>query len=145
MTWADEALCRGVPGWFHPTANHDNQQAMCAECPVTRQCAISALGHGVATLADGVWAGVVIGHGGGYSTKAQRERLERIAGGKVPQQRRQVATINGTHGAQTRQKRERELRPCPSPAAYGRHYRNGEQPCDACKALHYANSTARRR
>jgi len=145
MTWADEALCRGVPGWFHPTANHANQQAMCAECPVTRQCAISALGHGVATLADGVWAGVVICHGNRHSSEAQREQLERIAGGKVPQQRRQVATINGTHGAQTRQKRERELRPCPSPAAYGRHYRNGEQPCDACKALHYANSTARRR
>lgn len=28
----------------------------------------------------------------------------------------------------------RELEPCPSPAAYARHVRAGETPCDGCKA-----------
>ena len=33
-------------------------------------------------------------------------------------------------------KRERILAPCGTPAAYNRHHKNGEKPCQACKNAH---------
>jgi WhiB family redox-sensing transcriptional regulator len=59
VSWADHAACRGQPvSLFFPlpgdTSTRDEAFAVCARCPVTRQCAEFADETGAA---DGVWAG----------------------------------------------------------------------------------------
>lgn len=34
----------------------------------------------------------------------------------------------------------RELQPCGTEAAYQRHWRSGQQPCDPCRRAHNANN-----
>ncbi|MFC8282902.1 WhiB family transcriptional regulator [Streptomyces cyaneofuscatus] len=115
--WRFDGVCaRAVDDelWFpEPSDKATTRDAItaCLLCPVLLLCRQAAL-----TEEQGL--GKVSRHG--------------IRGGLTPAQRHAADT--STRAAQG--KSGRQLAPCGTDAAYDRHRRNGEQPCDPCRRAH---------
>ncbi|MEU0356541.1 WhiB family transcriptional regulator [Streptomyces cyaneofuscatus] len=115
--WRFDGVCaRAVDDdlWFpEPSDKATTRDAItaCLLCPVLMLCRQAAL-----TEEQGL--GKVSRHG--------------IRGGLTPAQRHAADT--STRAAQG--KSGRQLAPCGTDAAYDRHRRNGEQPCDPCRRAH---------
>jgi WhiB family redox-sensing transcriptional regulator len=76
--WMTDAACKDLPvEMFFPERGRDGSRAraVCAECPVQRECADYAIGQG---LRHGIW--------GGMSERRGRSgrRALRLAGGNEP-------------------------------------------------------------
>jgi hypothetical protein len=107
--WMQHAACADADQTlFFPEVGQagDDAKAICAECPVRAEC----LSWGL-TEDFGIWGGLSL---------RQRNKLS-AAGWKLgdPIPPVKMAARGLTHGAQR---------------AYLEHYRNGETPCDACRA-----------
>lgn len=109
--WRTRAACRGHdPNIWFPNKGDDatRQQALriCRECPVKRACGQTAHDE---LIPYGIWGGM---------TEKQRSTASGTTTGQ-----RTALLLAGAH-----------LKPCGTQAAYMRHLRNGEKPCDACTA-----------
>lgn len=103
----------GVTGQYLVQA--EQAKAVCRGCPVMQQCGNWALD----TRQDaGVW------------------------GGLDENERRLLLRRRGRGTGHTGRGGSKPTSPCGTPAAYRRHQRNNEEPCDACRN---ANTNARRR
>lgn len=107
LDWQDHGLCQYTdPEVFFPEKGGSVRDAyrICRDCPVRQQCLDYAIGN---NIIEGIW--------GGMSYKRRRALSDTA---------REAAGQHKNHaGAQ----------PCGTPAAYRRHYRLGEKPCDACR------------
>jgi hypothetical protein len=108
--WRQRAACRQSEAppdtWFPDQgdpATRDLALRICRDCPVIREC-----GQFGFLEPWGIW--------GGMSQK-RRSSL------------RGTRAIDVAHEAM----RGQHLQPCGTLAAYSRHYRNGEKPCDECR------------
>ncbi len=127
LTWAARAACQGQDlNLFFSDAEQKVRQAkaICAACPVRRQCLDEALRSEGASVGAGVFGGL---------TADERTRLvlarateQAAAQGQAPPQPR-------TGGRPA---------PCGTRSAYQRHVKKGEPIDEACRA---ANTTADRR
>jgi hypothetical protein len=124
----DEAACKGRTdlGWgfrdddepYTPESYADDQEclAICAKCPVRRDCLQMALEDASTNAQFGIY--------GGMSAR-QRKSLRRAA--QPSRQGRQRTPID--HGTDS---------------GYQKHIRRGEAPCSACRAARAASQAARR-
>lgn len=114
VPWRDLALCRQTdPDLWHPAgtgpqaaAQTRQAQQICARCPVIEACLRAALDieRGAgAARRHGIWGGL---------TARQRHRLDTTSPGRRPAY---------------------ALAPCGTLAAYRRHQRYGEVPCQRCR------------
>lgn len=83
--WNRHAPCNGISDWFDSqpkalrAAIHQEQQALCATCPVIVECATDATSQGY-DIVPGVWAGIIVPGRTGKGMKNARLALEQIAG-----------------------------------------------------------------
>lgn len=114
-TWANAALCRydDPEIWFTDATEHD-ARLVCGWCPVRQHCLDEAMAadNGLGTSSRyGVYGGLT-----------GKERA------KLAARRRKLAPVPPPAPA-TGQATE----PCGTPAAYRRHFRRKETPCEACR------------
>ena len=120
--WRTLAACRGLdPELFVPARGDShtarNAQAVCATCPVAKQCLEYAIEVGET---EGIW--------GGLSGRQLRQERQRRAGGrKVPKPGTLLKPIE--HGTD---------------AAYHRHRAHGTAPCQSCREAHNAHEAERK-
>ena len=123
--WMRDALCRGeVPDFFfdHDKAVSAAAVTYCGPCPVRRDCGGQAVWL---EETDGVWAG--------YRMWIEKER--RACANEFPP----IPIVNRVRPSEVS-----ELIPCGSQAAYRRHLRNEEEPCDPCNEANILATNVRR-
>lgn len=131
--WVTQAACGGaepslfdgptfVPNKRNRAAHRDGvrldivRARYCGTCPVAMEC----YSYGVHDKdADGIYGGQLVAYGRTYRP--------------LPPPR-QTPTRRGP----------RALQPCGTPAAYARHHRANEEPCQPCRAAHRNRPGARR-
>jgi hypothetical protein len=125
--WMKQAACRGMnPGYFMPERGDialvRAAKQICDTCPVKTECREYGLEEHRRTDLDGIFGGLT-----------KHERLKILRTENLPQRRRRYNNLD-----------EMFFRPCGTHAAYIRHLRRKEKPCDACR-LEHARMAAERR
>lgn len=135
--WIQNADCRGldpnlfVPERYDHTAIRDAKK-ICATCPVQTECRNYGLELHRHFDLDGIFGGL---------TKIERLRLLRK---EALPRRRQSPLRDNKFPVKTRQRstqknirfRPENMKPCGTTAAYARHLRHKEPPCEACRQAH---------
>ena len=120
--WIKQAACRGLdPNFFVPEryehAAIRDAKTICATCPVQNQCKEEGLRLHRITDLDGIWGGL---------TKIERLRILR----KEDLPRRRHSPMRDIRF------QPENLKPCGTTAAYARHLRHNEPPCEQCRQAH---------
>lgn len=107
-TWMLRGICANEPDLMSPREDDVKgikaARGICGNCPVRQDCLNSAMTEEIGKNA---------------------QQRDGVRGGYTPSERYAIH--------RNRPKKPRELKPCGTRAAYDRHRRNGETPCDDCR------------
>lgn len=122
--WIKQASCRGLDPNFFVPERYDviaikEAKKICATCPVKDQCREYGLDVHRKMDLDGIFGGL---------TKIERLRILRKE--NLPRRRQSPM--------KDKKFRPENMRPCGTTAAYARHLRRNEPPCDECRQVHAA-------
>lgn len=125
--WTEQAICEPNPVWDADTkpGSMPQLEAICAQCPVEAHCALHALQiEAEAGVFAGVWIPERPHHGKAWLSA--RKKLHTKAVSVDPE-------VSIKPRPKHNQLYDSIVFPCGTEAAYRRHLRRNEPPCNACR------------